>query len=157
AALLGSHRGRQGCDCTCDQSGHDERESASHRSLLSHEWDVTAIKFERRPSRSVERRNNLARSFAGAVQQRFEECGVEVIRLDPDRCTKPDACRPFEASTIIDRESTTGWDTGVRPFAREIDADIAPDGVLLGASAELLPLHIDECHPDDDAGSDIRG
>ena len=80
-----------------------------------------------------------------------------MIRLDPDHRAKPDACCPFKASTILNRESTTGWDPGVRPLAREIDADITPDGVLFGAAAELLAVPVDEGHVDDDAGRDVRG
>ena len=102
------------------------------------------------------RRDNLARSRAGAVQQRCEESDVEVIRLDPHHRTKADACRPFEASAILDRESTTGRDPGVRPLVRQVDADITPDVVLLGAAAELLAVHVNKGHADDDAGRDVR-
>src|SRR5262249_38129069 len=125
--------------------------------VSSHEWDVTAIEFVPGSSRRVERRGDFTRSLASAVQQRFEESGVEVIRFNPNHRPKPDACRPFEASAILDSESATGRDAGVRSLAREIDADIAPDVVLLGAAAELPPVHVDECHPDDDARRDVRG
>src|SRR5574337_553115 len=119
----------------------------------SGQWDIPLEDHEGRAARGLQRLADLCGAGARAArQERFEEAGVEVVRVYRDAHVEREP-GPIKPPPVRQGEATPGRDARVGDFPRQVQGDLAPDRSLFSAAGDELAPRVRELrarnHPRD--------